>query len=232
MPETAYIGTELEVFGHARNWKAYVHSQLRPYAYGDVLEVGAGIGSNTQIYFDGSQNTWVCLEPDRSLADRIPRHGLLGRCKVIAGTLPDVPDNHRFDLILYIDVLEHIEDDAGELAMAAALLKPGGRIVVLSPAHQWLYTAFDRAVGHFRRYTTKALAAIGPPHAELRVLRYLDAIGVAASLANRALLRSATPNVSQIRLWDRLMVPVSKYIDPLFGYRLGKSVLAIWQSRM
>jgi hypothetical protein len=59
--------------------------------------------------------------------------------------------------------------------------------------------------------------------------RYLDAVGLLASLANRLVLRSALPTASQIRAWDRFMVPMSRIVDPLLGYLAGKTVVAVWQ---
>jgi hypothetical protein len=59
--------------------------------------------------------------------------------------------------------------------------------------------------------------------------RYLDSVGLLASLGNRLVLRSAQPNQRQIRFWDRLMVRLSRRLDPLFGYRLGKSALVVWR---
>jgi hypothetical protein len=57
----------------------------------------------------------------------------------------------QFDSIIYIDVLEHIDADRDELERAANALQPGGFLVVLAPSHQWLYTALDKALGHYRR---------------------------------------------------------------------------------
>jgi hypothetical protein len=62
-------------------------------------------------------------------------------------------------------------------------------------------------------------------------LIYLDTVGLAASTANRLFLKSAMPSNSQIQTWDRLMVPLSRGIDPLLGYRVGKSVLGIWLAK-
>jgi hypothetical protein len=59
-------------------------------------------------------------------------------------------------------------------------------------------------------------------------MRYLDSVGLAASLANRTLLRQSIPTARQIMIWDRLMVPMSRILDPLLGYRAGKSILAVW----
>jgi len=60
-------------------------------------------------------------------------------------------------------------------------------------------------------------------------LVYLDAAGMLASAGNRLLLRSAMPTERQILTWDRLLVPVSRLIDPIFAGRVGKNVLGIWR---
>ena len=60
-------------------------------------------------------------------------------------------------------------------------------------------------------------------------LRFLDTVGLAASLANRLFLKQSMPSASQIRLWDGAMVPLSRFVDPLSGYRLGKSILGVWR---
>ena len=57
---------------------------------------------------------------------------------------------------------------------------------------------------------------------------YLDAVGMAASLANRLLLRASMPTDGQIKFWDRMLVPVSRVIDPVLARSIGKSVVAIW----
>src|SRR5262249_30583866 len=131
--------------------------------------------------------------------------------------------------ILYLDVLEHIVDDRGELARAARRLAPNGRLVVLAPAHPWLYTPFDRAIGHHRRYTRASLRALAPDGVRELLLRYLDAAGLAASLGNRLVLRSAQPTSRQIRTWDRWLVPCSRWLDRATFGRIGKSVLGVWR---
>jgi hypothetical protein len=128
--------------------------------------------------------------------------------------------------------MEHIEDDAAELARAAEWLRPGGYVVVLSPAHQWLYTPFDKAIGHFRRYSKQTLASLTPPSLELVRLNYVDSVGMLASMGNRFVLGRAMPNPRQITIWDKMMVPISRVLDPILFYSLGKSVLGVWQRRL
>lgn len=234
-----YAGPELEIFELARNWKKYIAQAMSPHLRGSVLEAGAGIGSVTMSVLGPESelavnvSSWVSLEPDCSQVSRIK--GLIDDgalpafCQVRTGTLENISNDSSFDTILYIDVLEHIEDDAGELARAASLLSSGGRLVVMSPAHNFLFSPLDTAAEHYRRYNRPQLRAIGPASTRLLSCRYLDSVGMAASLANKMFCRQALPTPSQIALWDGFMVRISRIVDPLSGYNLGKSILAIWE---
>jgi SAM-dependent methyltransferase len=231
--EISYQSSELEVFANALNWKQYWASVIRPYVKGRVLEVGAGLAGSTDSICDGSEAEWCCLEPDLDLCDqiraRIETGELPANCRVQPGVLADLPATGEWDAILYIDVLEHIEDDANEVRAAAARLAPGGTLTIVSPAHAWLFSPFDAAVGHFRRYDRASLLGIMPSDLDLVSLKYLDSVGVLLSLANRMLLRSPEPSHEQIGVWDRFVVPVSRRLDPLLGYRLGKTIVGAWR---
>ncbi|HVJ84567.1 MAG TPA: methyltransferase domain-containing protein [Caulifigura sp.] len=229
--EIPYVGDELELFSHALNWKSYLRRQISPFLGKRVLEVGAGIGATTRMLCDGTQENWRCLEPDLPMARLLETQILNGElpacCQAQAGTVADVDE--QFDSLIYIDVLEHIPADREEIALAAEKVRPGGFIVVLSPAHNHLYTAFDKRIGHCRRYSKEMLAELTTPMLSIERLRYLDCVGYFASLANRLMLRQSMPTLNQIRLWDGLMVPLSKLFDPLLRYKAGKSVLCIWR---
>lgn len=233
MSDYAYVGTELERFAAATRWKDYLREQVTPYLGRRVLEVGAGFGGTTRVLCEGLQEEWICLEPDRELAEKLDRSIVAGDlppcCRCVVGTLEAGRTLPTCDSILYIDVLEHIEDDRAELARAAGQLDKGGSIVVLSPAHPRLFTPFDAAIGHYRRYKKATLAALTPEGLELVRLDYLDSVGLLASLGNRLVLHRAMPSVGQIAAWDRWMVPASRLLDPILGHRLGKSVLGVWR---
>jgi 2-polyprenyl-3-methyl-5-hydroxy-6-metoxy-1,4-benzoquinol methylase len=235
-----YVGGELELFEKAVTWKSYFHRCLQGYLHGRVLEVGAGFGGTTRILCreparpgkDGPQ-TWTALEPDAELLvqfrQRMQRNPYPLPIELLPGTTADLLGKRRFDSLLYIDVLEHIENDAEELERAADLLEPGGMVVVLSPAHQWLFTPFDAAIGHYRRYSARDLRALTPGSLRLHQVFYLDSVGMLASLANRLMLRQQMPTPRQIQVWDRYFVPVSRWLDLLFGYSLGKTVVGVWR---
>jgi SAM-dependent methyltransferase len=231
--EFAYRGAELELFARAQNWKRYWAGHIKPFLGPRVLEVGAGIGTNTPLLSGGSME-WTCLEPDGKfasvLAERqrtIPSAGT----RTVNGLISDLPNIPAFDSIIYIDVLEHIEDDFAEVAAATARLRSNGTLIVLSPAHSWLTSEFDAAVGHYRRYSSKRMLALTRSELEIVSLRQLDSVGTIASLANKLILSSAVPTLSQILFWDRFMVPMSRVIDSLLAYRFGKSIVAVWRHR-
>jgi hypothetical protein len=109
----------------------------------------------------------------------------------------------------------------------AAHLKPGGYLVVLGPAHQWFFSPFDQAIGHYRRYNRASLAALKPQGLTLQRIKYLDSVGLLASLGSR-LLSQKMPTPSQIKLWDQWMVPISRCLDRILNFTIGKSVLGVW----
>jgi len=227
-----YLGTELAVMGAAKNWKRYLNQQIKPFVRGSVLEVGGGIGHNLEYFVNELVQRWTALEPDSSFAaqyrGRYNSAPLDIPVTIQARVLSDL-DCEQYDTLIYADVLEHIEQDQAEVRLAMAALKPGGHLVIVVPAHAYLFSEMDSKIGHHRRYNLPSLRALKPANAEEVRARYLDCVGIMASLANRLFLRQGTPTSRQIKLWDRLMVPLSRLLDPLFGFALGKSALIVWK---
>ncbi len=227
-----YQGSELDLFAKAANWKHYWGDEIGPFLGKTVLEVGAGTGSTARLLCNTRQDLWLALEPDSQLVARMiadQKSGFLPHnFQAVIGTTADLK-HAPFDTALYIDVLEHIKDDRGELARASDALGPGGHLVVLAPAHQLLFTAFDESVGHFRRYGLSNLSSLAPSSMKVVKAIYLDSVGLLASLGNKTLLRSALPTARQIAIWDKGMVPISRVLDRLVRFSLGKSALVVWR---
>lgn len=121
-----------------------------------ILEVGAGTGSNLELL--KRFGTVDAIEPDdgaRAYAEA--RSGL----SIKGGYLPDVPlDDGAYDLIVLLDVLEHIPGDVEALTCLKAKLAPGGRIIVTVPGAPWMWSAHDVAHHHQRRYTGAQLRGV------------------------------------------------------------------------
>ena len=221
-----YIGNELDLFKNATHWKKYFSNVLSKYIYGDVLEVGSGICANTNYLRNKNVKSWSCLEPDQSLISRVPE--TFKDVSLSNGTIDDLKPELKFDSILYIDVLEHIENDKEELIKSYNRLRPGGKLIVLSPSYQYLFSPFDEAVGHYRRYHKSTISALSPERSPLKCF-YLDSLGVMLSLANKMVLKSGSPTEKQILFWDRFIIRISKILDKIIGYSFGKTIICIWE---
>ena len=225
-----YIGSELQLFENARNWKSYYGSFLRPYLGKKVAEIGAGLGGTTTALCSSKQDEWLCVEPDEALIKETENKINDGQlpssiCKTFCGYSGQLKD--KYDSILYIDVIEHIENDSAELQVASGLLRHGGHLLIIVPAHQFLFSPFDKMIGHFRRYNKKSLKSALPESVRIKKLYYLDSVGYFASLINKLFLKQKMPTLKQIQFWDKTLVPLSKIADRLLFFRFGKSLLLI-----
>ena len=193
---------EMRVEVHPGIGKKYFSHFIKPYLKGRVLEVGAGIGSTTVILNNKNVDQWILLEPDQKmheqLLEKISNNTLPGNCRVIRGTVDSLENDEQFDCIIYIDVLEHIKEDKFELEKASSKLKKGGTLIILAPAFQRLFSPFDKAIGHFRRYNKTSLKDIIPQTLSLQKMLYLDSTGYFASLVNKTLLRQPYPSLRQV----------------------------------
>jgi len=224
-----YPGTELELFAEATHWKRYFATKLRPFVTGRVLDVGCGMGVNANFLVGPTVSNYTFLEPDVQLLSRVPDHidaPLMAISELVNGTVHGL-EGRQFDTILYVDVIEHIEHASAELDRAFTLLAPGGYLMILVPAYQFLYTNFDAELGHVKRYDKAQLVSELPRGGERVALHYLDSMGLLLSLGNKLLLHQARPTLSQIKFWDRIVIPISKIMDKVLMHKAGRSLIAV-----
>jgi SAM-dependent methyltransferase len=197
-----------------------------------VLEVGSGTGNITQF---------LCAEGREVMAtDVVPSYRnelerlFDGRPNVRVGKFdltakaPDAFVADPFDSVVCLNVLEHIEDDLFALAQMRDSLAQGGKLALLVPAHRFLYGAFDRAVGHFRRYEKRELA--GKLKKTGFIVLEMSFFSLAATLPwliNGRLLKRDYIPAGQADLANRL-VPLLK-LERLIGPPCGLSLIAIAQ---
>lgn len=227
-----YIGNELEIFQHAVNWKTYFSSYFKQYILGSVAEIGAGIGANIPFLINNNVDEYICIEPDYKLVcaiqNKIDTFILPSKVQVYHGFLKK-EEVKKFNSILYIDVLEHIQNDREEILKAYNNLNPNGYLCILVPANPGDFSAFDKSVGHFRRYNQKMIKALIPKGMNIVECKYIDSFGSFASKANKMFLKQSYPTLRQILFWDKFIVPFSSFTDKLINYTAGKSLIMVLQ---
>jgi SAM-dependent methyltransferase len=136
---------------------ALIRRLAKPPKAARILEIGCGTGHNLAMLGQfGRVDALELDEEARSVAEK-----RLGR-EVMSAPLPEiqgVADGH-YHLVGAFDVIEHIDDDRAALASIAAKIRPGGKLVMTVPAHQWMWSAHDVVNHHKRRYSRRALRSL------------------------------------------------------------------------
>ena len=225
---------ELERLAQADHFFGWVADELEPHLGRHILEVGAGIGTMSLKLLErlpGAQIT--ALEPDPKLHDelvsRTKRHPEVQTLNVTSTDLLQSDMAPTFDSVVYVNVLEHILDDVGELRTANDLLVPGGTLAIFVPALARLYGSLDYKSGHHRRYHRDRLSrVITTAGFELVDVRYLDMLGVVPYFLMYKLLDVKTLGSVSSNGYDRVIVPISRAIQRLAPHPpFGKNLLAI-----
>jgi SAM-dependent methyltransferase len=220
-PEKASVvgGRTLEVFAQTPRLNAWLYSRLANGVSGDVLEIGSGIGNLSRLIVANADRVVLSdMEPHYLHALRRDFAGN-DRVDVVAYDLDRDPPagiaQRRFDAIVAVNVIEHIQDDHALVGRLSALLKPGGRLLVYVPACPMAFGTLDRALGHFRRYTPASLAALlRASGLEPQWPRYMNVLGLVGWLLNGRLLRRERLSPTQVAVFEKI-VWLAKLIDRL-----------------
>ena len=231
--ESEHFGAEddLEQLGTAKHFFDWVLDEFDPYLKGRVLEVGAGRGTITRKLLDRYPDiSLTALEPAANVFHDLESYAALHeRVDAHHATLDELTPREQFDAVLYLNVLEHVEDDAHELEHAAEVLRPGGALLVFGPALERLYSDLDYKAGHYRRYDVDRLEALARDAGfDPVTCRYFDMFGVVPYYLVYTLLRHRGITGSTMWGYDRLVVPASRVIERLVGAPpIGKNVLLV-----
>jgi len=212
----------------ARNYNRWIIDRFAPYLGEHVAEVGAGIGTISELLLQRGVTRLVSFEPSQNmyplLAEKL---GQDARVEVVNDVFRPGEATGNFDSVIYINVLEHIEEDRTELANAYEALKPGGHVMVFVPALEWLYSEFDRRIGHFRRYTRGGLSERAQEAGfSVVTAQYFDLIGIIPWYVMFVLLRRSDVG-SGISAYDKLVVPPMRLLENMVTAPIGKSVMLI-----
>jgi 2-polyprenyl-3-methyl-5-hydroxy-6-metoxy-1,4-benzoquinol methylase len=225
----------LELFAHADHFNRWMYDAIAPYCQGEILEIGSGIG-NISLYLLEKNRPVALSDLRKDYCEILKRrfasfqnlHGVYSLDLSAADPAADLPELYgRYDTVIALNVVEHIGDDGLAIRNCRRLLKPGGRLVILVPASQFLYNDLDRELGHYRRYSKKkAKLLLQREGMELLNAEYFNSAGIfgwwfAGSLQKRKIISRG-----QLSLYNQL-IPLFRLVDKLVAPIAGLSVIVV-----
>ena len=216
----------LDIFDDAKIWISYVHMQNKKFYKDDFLEIGAGIGSFTDLYKEKVNNISL-TEIDKNNFNILKNKYLDNKnVTVLNNEVSEI--DLKFNTIVHFNVLEHIEDDKKEINDCLNKLNKNGYLILLVPAHNKLYSNLDKAVGHYRRYEKSFFQELNLNNAKIVKLKYLDTLGYFLYFFNKFFFKEEVyPSKFKIFIWDKIVTPFTILIDYLTNYKFGKNLICV-----
>ncbi len=219
---------------HNQRHYRWVFDVIAPYLGLSVLEVGSGIGVISQFLLTRCESLILSDYREIFLDELRRRFGDVPHVQFRLLDLDSRPydvGNAEPDTVICMNVLEHIEDDGAALRALAAVLRPGGRLILQVPNYPRLFGTLDRSYGHFRRYTSRQLRTT-VDRAGFRVvaLRNFGPFAIPGWVLSGRVLRSSRLSPRALVAYDGL-VPIMRAFD--FLSRLGGvSLIAVAERKV
>lgn len=219
----------LEAISQAAAFNEWMYDTIAPFCSGKIIELGSGIG-NISTFFIRDKKDIVLSD----LRDNY-RQYLMDKFHLPEPNVRSVDMVHenfekeyvdllgQFDTVFALNVVEHIEDHHLAMRNAAKLLKKNGNLIILVPAYQWLYNAFDRELGHYRRFTKRTLSLYIPNNVDLVKMSYFNFAGIPGWFVSGSILKKEEISPNAMRLFNRAL-PIVKLIDFILFKKIGLSV--------
>lgn len=230
----------LDAIASADRFNRWMYQTIAPFCEGHILEIGGGIGTiSQQVLADKKKLTITELRNEycQLLRTRIQHLPFQPEDIICLDIVDDQFDQkyaslfEQFDTVFALNVVEHIVNHQQAIDNCKKLLKPGGRLIILVPAFQFLFNSFDRALGHHRRYNIKSLSLLFN-HSDMPVIhrKYFNFAGTLGWWFSGNVLRKKIVPEGQMNLYN-MLVPVFKIADWLFRRWFGLSVIIVGQKK-
>lgn len=215
----------------AHNFNRWMVDILEPYFGQKIIEVGSGIG-NLSRYLPKRERLTVTDVDDtylNLLAESYDGNEVVDCHRLDLTTDEDFNDigEGKYDTVICLNVLEHIEDHEATLARMRRLLVPGGKLVLLVPQYSWLYGSFDEFLEHFRRYDRNEALALLQKTGYRNVKTFnFNALPILGWWLNAVVLKRQTMSKFQIKIFD-MLVPFLRPIEAIVPGLPGMSLVCI-----
>ena len=231
-----YEGRDLEAMAFAVNYHQWILQLFRPHLGCHAVEVGAGSGSFSEMLMECGLASLALVEPAANgyaalcqrMAQPLASTSVTTYNSVFRLAAAQIKAVQPPDSIIYVNVLEHIADDCAELKIIRETLSDDGKLFIFVPAMPWLYSRYDKKIGHFRRYAKHELEE-KCVQAGFQICQsfYFDLLGIAPWFIKYRLLKAMEMEPSAVAVYDRYVVPVAKKLETLWPPPRGKNLVLI-----
>jgi glycosyltransferase involved in cell wall biosynthesis len=219
----------LHTLSGTHRFNKWLAEEISPYVGNSVLEIGAGLGNITIELLP--RDLYVCsdIEPLHlySLQNLFCRRPNVKVKELdISADISHCGPQEKFDTVICLNVLEHIENHEKALSNMNKLLTPGGRMILLVPNSPSLFSSIDIAVGHIRRYRKKDIKSLVKKAGfKFEQIREFNRVSVPGWIWNGKFRKRKTFPRLQLKMFDSL-VWLWKLIDSYLPWR-GESIIIV-----
>ncbi len=218
----------------ADNFTNWMYDEIKPYLGGNILELGSGIGTYSEkVVKDFDKSIVVVSDVDQEYI-KILENKFQSNKKVFVKNIDlskqeyfnDI--NCKINSVFALNVLEHIEDDVKALKVIYNLLETGGKLVILVPAHTFLFNCIDQAIGHYRRYS-KEVVMNKVKQTKFKIVKmfYFNFAAMLGWYVNGNVLKKPVLNEGAVGLFNKI-VPILKIVEKYILFRhIGVSLIVV-----
>jgi len=222
----------LEVIAKADKFNQWMFETISPYCHGNILEIGSGIGNISRLFIQKGYSI-ILSDTDEHYIEQL-KTSFRG-INIVSIDLIDEDFQKKynrffqtFDTVIFLNVLEHINNEDEAIENCRQFLKPGGALVILVPAYSFLFSKMDKELHHYRRYTAKTLSkVVSKKKFIVRKVFYFNAMGIFAWMYGKLFGMDSIPS-KEMNLFNNL-VPLAKFIDKIVFKKAGLSVIMVAQ---
>lgn len=233
IPEENKFLNSLEIqrrLTYAKNYNDWLFSQIGRYAFNRVLEVGCALGNFTKKIINREFVCVIDIEEGyiRTIKDTFKGIANFKAFKYdISSSEVKELKREKFDTIICLNVLEHVEKDNIALENMHHLLQEGGHLCLIVPAFQSIFGQMDRTDSHYRRYNKRLiLEMVEKTGFNVINAKYINTLGFLGWWFNGKIMKKRFIPFRQTLIYDKI-IPLISFIEGLFNPPFGQSLVLI-----
>jgi SAM-dependent methyltransferase len=235
--KNSHVDRDLQLLAEASQYQDWIYSLISPFLGNRILDIGSGIGTYIKKFLGRELVLATDLDPSyvSYLNSRFAEHPevssqVLDLCNISESQKRTLAEK-RIDTIVLLNVLEHVNEALEALKNLSDCLCKSGRLIVVVPAMQILYSNLDKVYGHWRRYSRGDFKQMEASlNMTLLTCYYFNFFGFFGWFVNTKLFNKKHLPVRQTIYFDKLS-PIFSKLEKYLPPPLGLSIIAVFERK-